>query len=155
MARLPILFMLLGALAGCDARDPVARAGLTPLTDPRTLTLHDMAMLADPPPAMKRIGCDGEPAAIARRLAIADRYDGRAATLIAWGMRPVGWAKLGARLWTLESEVSDPAGGSVQIVQRDYLMARTCAWWAIGQKVLEWRDHGNAQRAGEGRVLIH
>lgn len=158
--RYAAFLVVFGLLAACDRNAGPAREGLTPLTAPTALDLRDVAYLADPPPGAHRVDCRGEASATARGMARAETatFGTGRAKLIAWGMRTVGRPGAGGSLWTLESEVTDPASGAVQIVQRDYLMGRpmdrACAFWPIAQKVLEWRRGGSVGRAGEGRVLI-
>ncbi|WP_338467759.1 hypothetical protein RXV95_04180 [Novosphingobium sp. ZN18A2] len=134
---------------------------MQPLTDPAALTLHDVAMLADPPAGAPRVDCSGKARDVAARLARAEAgsFGAQRAKLLLWGVQAVGHRDAGGRLWTLESEVTDPASGAVQIVQRDYLMATGsdggCAYWPLTQKVLEWRRNGSVRRAGEGKVLVN
>ena len=154
--RIAALLLCLTLASGCGRHEPAAREGLIPLTNPAALSLHDVARLADPPSGAHRVDCRGDARATAEGMARAEAgtFGTARAKLIAWGTRAAGRAGAGGSLWTLESEVTDPASGAVQIVQRDYLMAKDCAYWPVDQKVLEWRRGGSVGQPGEGRVLI-
>lgn len=153
-AILALLLACTGCGGGSDAG--AAKAGLQPLTDPAKLTLYDLALLADPPPGAHHADCRQSDAGVAGAIAAAEArsFAPARARLVAWGTRGLGGRRAG-RLWTLENEVTDPASGMVQLVQRDYLINKDCAYWPLAQKLLEWRRKGSVAKPGEGSVLIH